>query len=187
MSWGLDVVATASHKALAAPPGAAIVFLSERGVEAARRCSKTAPLLLDLSRYIDFDARSETPYTPPLPALYGLVESLKAIREAGLASYIEEHRVRAVRVYQAMEELGFTPVPAAANLRCNTVVAAWTPYDAVELRKALETAGYIIATGMGEHRHRMVRVGVMGYISREELEGFTKALAKAVERFRERQ
>ncbi len=180
MSWGLTAVASASHKALAAPPGASFVALSRRALEELERgTSSGTPLAIDLKLYVDFDARRETPFTPPVTVLYALDKSLDRILRVGLQAYIEEHRRKAALLYTRLPDKGFKPVVARARYRSNTVAAFWTPegVDAVELKKRLARKGYQIATGMKEYKNRMIRIGVMGDTSIEELEELVKTIA----------
>ena len=182
MYSGLWASASTSHKALGAPPGASFVALSSEAIEylSKNRGDARIPPAIDLSRYIRYAARSETPFTPPVNLLYALDTALDKLLSKGLDYSIEEHRSRASLVYEGLEKLGFTPVPLSYELRSNTVTAFWSPLDAVDLKRRLEERGYIIATGMGAYKRKMIRVGVMGAVSASHIKGFVGAVEDIV-------
>jgi len=154
----IDVVATASHKALLAPPGASILYLSREP-----RATSGVPLSMNLMKFIKMKERSETPYTPPLPVLLALEASLSYILELG-AGYADAHRERAEYLYSAVK---LRPVPPPSH-RSFTVTAfhCERPRDVIA---RLREAGYVIAGGMYKYRDRSVRVGVMGDITIDDL------------------
>ncbi|MEO7040097.1 MAG: aminotransferase class V-fold PLP-dependent enzyme, partial [Candidatus Elarobacter sp.] len=67
--WGFDVVVTASQKALAAPPGLAMVAVSPRAwkrIEA----NPSPRFYFDLRKAREFGALGQTPWTPPVSILF---------------------------------------------------------------------------------------------------------------------
>ena len=83
--WGYDAVATASQKAFAAPPGVAMVALSERA-RARLENRALARFYFDLRRAIEFSQIGQTPWTPPISILFALDAALAALsrqRNAG--------------------------------------------------------------------------------------------------------
>ena len=175
MEWGVAAAASASHKAIAAPPGVSFVAVSRTA-----RLYRDVPLALDLERYRLFDEKLETPFTPPVTLVRALRRALERIMEMGVDRYIAMHRERARILYEELPRLGLEPVVTREEYRSNTVAAFYTPVSAVELRKRLAKMGYIIATGMGELRDRVVRVGVMGDLTLEDMLGFVEAVEKVL-------
>lgn len=174
--------AACSHKALAAPPGAAVVLLSG---EAARRLeergSPPAPPALDLARYLRFAReRRETPYTPPITVLYALAEAVSAVLEQGLGAFREAHARRAGLLYGLLEARGVRPLPDPRH-RSRTVAAFRLPpgVDARAVVEHVRRRGYVIATGMGREARSVVRVGVMGAVTEDDVRAVAEAVAEA--------
>ena len=185
---GVYAVATASHKALAAPPGVAIVLLSREAVEELEqrgKQSKDVPPVLDLARYHWFlVTRRETPFTPAVSTIYALREALLAITEKGVEKLREEHRERATVLYEELPRSGYEPLVVDKRYWSNTVTAFRVPgcLDAARVKEELVRRGYTIATGMGELKKSVIRVGVMGDIGKKDVENAAAILGSLAER-----
>ncbi len=166
---GVDVVATASHKALLATPGASILYVSEKP-----RSTRGVPPSMRLDRFIESRAAYETPYTPPINTLYALKASTDYILEMGVARYQELHAERAETIYSLVRA---EPLVSDAGARSHTV-AAFKLGRAREAIEELAATGYVVAGGMGELRGKIVRVGLMGDIERSDIEAVAAVLNK---------
>ncbi len=181
LRWGLTAVATASHKALAAPPGACFVALGEEAVEMLKRSElNDVPLLLDLRRYVEFDARGETPFTPAISVLYAVNVALDRVLRIGLSRFVEMHRERASLLYREVPKLGLEPFVVEERYRSNTVATFLTNIDATKIKNELEKRGFVIATGMKEFRERMIRVGTMGDLGLDDVKELINALSEVL-------
>ncbi|MFB6490451.1 MAG: pyridoxal-phosphate-dependent aminotransferase family protein [Thermoproteus sp. AZ2] len=156
---GIDVVATASHKAFMAPPGAAILY-----VNAEPRAKLGVPPAMDLRPYLKVPSTLDTPYTPPISVIYALEASLEYILGIGLAKYTELHVERMNLLYGGVK---LKPVPKPSH-RSNTV-AAFYCNDVKRALAALREAGYVASAGMGPYKDKVIRVGVMGDVAREDI------------------
>ena len=181
---GVYAVATASHKALAAPPGAAIVLLSREAAEELEKRGKTSnevPPVLDLARYHWFlRNRGETPFTPPIPVTRSLLKALELVEEKGLERLRREHLERAAKLYSEPRRHGYEPLVEKEQYRSNTVVALRVPshLDSARVKERIAKEGYAIATGMGELRKRVIRIGVMGDVSIHDVERVAEILGE---------
>ena len=170
LRWGLTAIAIASHKALAAPPGVCFVVLNEEAIETLKRYElNDVPLLLDLRKYVEFNARKETPYTPTLSVLYAVNATLARVLKIGISRFIEMHRERASLLYKEIPKLGLEPYVVEERYRSNTVATFLTDVSAAKIKNELEKRGFMIATGMGELKERMIRVGTMGDLSLDDV------------------
>lgn len=169
----VDVIATASHKAFLSVPGAAILFTSREP-----RSNHSIPPSMNLQKYLKTISRGETPYTPPINAVYGLSVSLDLILSMGVERYHEIHRERAEILYRGIE---LEPIPKHQNNRSYTVTAFYTD-KAKEIMSELRSHGYIIAGGMGELRDRSIRIGVMGDINLDDLNIVVEVVNRVVNR-----
>jgi alanine-glyoxylate transaminase/serine-glyoxylate transaminase/serine-pyruvate transaminase len=179
MRWGVTAAASASQKAIAAPPGAA--FVAVRGEPS---YADDVPLILDLARYERFSLKSETPFTPPVTVLYALLAALERIEGVGYERYVMQHRERARILYEELPRYGLHPLVEDERYRSNTVAAFYTPVSASRLKRELERKGYIIATGMGELKDKIVRIGVMGNVTVEDVQSLVEAVGDTVRRLR---
>ena len=171
-SWRLDAVASASQKAIAAPPGLSFVALSDEALEKAGR-TKHKPDYMDLVSYYNFyKRRRETPYTPSVNLVYALNKALDIILEKGLYQWIESHRRRATILYEKLGNIGFKPVVGDERYRSNTVTAFYTTtinVSASAIASRLYEKDIVIAMGIGENRDRIIRIGVMGNIGENDI------------------
>lgn len=171
----IDVIGTASHKALLAPPGAAIIATS------VKPRSDLVPPSLDLSKYVKFAAKDETPFTPPLTAMYAMDVSLRIIMDMGINKYHEEHAKRASTIYEGLARMGLKRVPLSSEYASYTVAAFYTPLNSGLLVEAAGRCGYAISAGMAEYRDRIVRIGLMGHIAIDDLKGLVECLRTFME------
>ncbi|MHB8147965.1 MAG: pyridoxal-phosphate-dependent aminotransferase family protein [Vulcanimicrobiaceae bacterium] len=171
-SWGYDVVVSASQKALAVPPGVAMVAVSERGWSAMER-ARGARFYFDLLKAREFARNGQTPWTPPISVFYALAVSLSRYHSAGVESHFARHATYARAIRTALEALGFTSF-SEPNAHSVTVVAA-TPPAGVQasalLTKLREGYGLVISGGQGELSGKIVRVGTMGDIDTGDVLG----------------
>lgn len=183
--WGIWAAASCSHKALAAPPGASFVALSREAVEdlEKRGTPNLTPPILDLSRYRVFlKNRGETPFTPPITVLYALRQAVDRVLKIGVEASVKAHASRASTLYRKLPRLGLKPLVRESGLRSNTVAAFKTGrLKASKIKELLEDRGFIIATGMGELRDSVVRIGVMGDLTVEDVEGLIAAMEEVLD------
>jgi len=175
-AWGIDALAGASQKCLEAPPGLSFVVLGE---EARERLPKEAKsVYFDLRRYLEYSAKSETPFTPAVTLLYAFRRALERVLSFGVEKWISMHAVRAAALYRAFQALGLTPF-VKEKYRSRTVLSFTAPtgVNSVELRRALsEKYGIEIAGGLGKLREKVVRVGLMGYVPLRDLVALVAAV-----------
>jgi aspartate aminotransferase-like enzyme len=164
--WDVDLCVTGSQKCLGAPPGAALVSVSQR-VQRFLQGSPAKTRYFDYTRYIEYGRRGETPFTPALPVFYALNEALTELVEEGLANRVARHDRCSSAFYDGVEKLGLKPV-ARREVRSKTVVAVSYPQgtDDSAFRKRLESEkGIIIAGGFGPFKGKVFRVGCMGQVN----------------------
>ena len=155
---GVDVVATASHKALLAPPGASILYLVSEP-----RATAGVPPSMDLRWFLKTMEHLETPYTPPIPVLFALDASLSYILELG-ARYTDVHRERVEYLYSSLR---LRPIPPPETR--SITVTAFHCEKPKEVVSKLREGGYVVAGGMYKYRDRSVRIGVMGDVTMEDI------------------
>ena len=175
---GIDVCITGSQKCIAAPPGLALLSVSERAWEKIERKKKRPPYF-DLVKYRHFlKERMETPFTPAISLFWGLDMALKIIVETGVERWIGRHQSGAAALYAGLERLGLR-FYSGNNFRSPTVAAMHIPEgltDSAIREKMAKEHGILIAGGLGPYRGKMFRVANIGNVSREKIINTIKAL-----------
>src|ERR671923_265284 len=88
--WKVDLAVTGSQKGLMLPAGLGIVCASPKAL-AAREQASCPRAFFDFGDMIKANATGYFPYTPSMPMLYGLRESLAIIAEEGLDAIFARH------------------------------------------------------------------------------------------------
>jgi aspartate aminotransferase-like enzyme len=180
-AWGFDIVVTASQKALAVPPGIAMVAVSPRAWQ--RLASASAPrFYLDLGRAREFANLGQTPWTPPVSVAFALDAAIARYHSDGAPSVYARHDryARAIRAFAAAAGIEiFSQAPAHSV----TVVAMKVPagLEAAALRTELrDVHGIVLGGGQAELKGKLLRMGTMGDLSpvdvRRGLEAFETVL-----------
>ena len=165
--WGIDVVITGSQKALMAPPGLALLSVSDRAWEA----TKTARLpkfywAFDRLRTELGDAEAYTPFTPAIGILNALNAGVRLVEAEGLQARFARHRRTARAVRAGVRALGLRLVPDEADAS-EAVTAMWLPegVDGNALLKKLRLEhGVVLGGGPGKMRGKIFRFGHLGYV-----------------------
>jgi len=183
--WGVDMCITGSQKCIAAPPGLALLSVSQRVVDFLK-VSPPKTRYFDLPRYMEYGANGETPFTPALPLYYALDEALAELLEEGLDKRVERHDRMSGLLYDGLAKQGLKPV-AEKSVRSKTVVASYYPagVDDAKFRKALaHDKGIVIAGGFGPFKGKVFRVGCMGQINEKLVDTTLKAIGETMATFR---
>jgi aspartate aminotransferase-like enzyme len=171
-AWGVDVVVTASQKALMSPPGLAFVSVSDRAWEASERC--TAPrFYLDFARARNAakSANPSTPFTTAVTVAYAVQAALRLIRREGLEHIFARHRRMAGLVRAGVRGMGLRPFVEDA-IAVDTVTTVRMP-DGLDARRvvahARERYQVMLGAGIGPLEHDVIRIGHLGYTRPEWL------------------
>lgn len=184
--WGIDLCVSVANKCLAAPPGVALLSVSERAWERMEANPARRGWYLDLRTWLQYarDWAGWHPYPTTLPTnnILALQVSLRRILEEGLAAYQSRHRTAAWRVREGLRGLGF-PLFVAEPLAA-PIITAVGPYPgrtAEEFATFLKDEHHIlIGGGMGPLRGKICRVGHMG---RAKSEKYITAFLAGAEEF----
>jgi aspartate aminotransferase-like enzyme len=175
-AWGLDVVITASQKALALPPGLAFATVSERAEERMARVERRG-FYTDLLRYLDKHREGGTITTPAVTLFWALALQLPAVLAEGLPARWERHLALQRRTLAWAAERGLA-APAEAARRSPTVTTLRAPaeHPAPRVVRALAERGFTVAGGYGDWKEQTFRIGHMGEVQAGDLEGLLAAL-----------
>lgn len=165
-SMELDAVASASQKALMAPPGLAFVAWGERAAEKMKNVKKKS-VYWDLESYEKFYLEKyETPATPAVSLMYALNKSLDIIiNEVGINGWIRRHAAFAEALNELVERAGGRVYPKR-GWRSNTIVVPILP-EGVKPSEARALArerwGIDVGGGAWKLKEVSIRIGTMGW------------------------
>ncbi len=163
-AWGLDVVVAGSQKGLMLPPGLSFASVSERAWAAVAKTTSKR-YYHDFNGYRKALADDDTPFTPAVSLVIGLIEALRIIREDGLEAVVARHRQLASATRAAMTALGLTLFSKRPS-NAVTAVTVPTGVDGKQLVKRLrDVYGVGLAGGQGEMEGKIFRFAHLGYIT----------------------
>ena len=174
-TWELDYVLTGSQKALAMPPGLAFCSANERVLARAKE-SKRRGLYFDLLEFDQYYRKNQSPNTPAVSLLYALDVQIDHIVSEGLDARWARHTAMAERTWGWVGEMQAkgvdTRLYAPEGYRSPSVTCITAPPGTTgsQLVSAMKAKGFTIASGYGQLKDAMVRVGHMGDHTMDELE-----------------
>ena len=187
--WGIDIVLTASQKAIGVPPGLALLVASERAMEAFElRKNPVLNYYSDWANWLPimkaYEERRPAYFgTPAVNLVAALNKSLKQILEEGMEKRFERHRIIARAFRSAIKALGLKQVPSE-EVAASTLSAPYYPQGIIasEFVQEMNNADVVIAGGLlPELKTKYFRVGHMGKISYEDILFTVQAMETALE------
>jgi alanine-glyoxylate transaminase/serine-glyoxylate transaminase/serine-pyruvate transaminase len=172
--WGVDLAVSGSQKGLMLPAGLGILGVSQQALNAlagakSRRC------YFDLGDMIKANATGYFPYTPALPMLYGLRESLNIIFEEGLEDIFFRHHYLAEGVRAAVLEGWRLKLCAREPRWYSDTVSAIVVPEGINGAHVIDVAfrRYNLALGAGLSKvaGRVFRIGHLGDLNEVMLLG----------------
>ncbi|HVS26219.1 MAG TPA: alanine--glyoxylate aminotransferase family protein [Burkholderiales bacterium] len=172
--WGVDMAITGSQKGFMLPAGLGILCVSQKALKAmqtatSRRC------YFDLNDMIKANATGYFPYTPALPMLYGLRESLNIIFEEGLENIIFRHHYLAEGARAAvMKGWGLKLCAKEPKWYSDTVSAIVVPEGingAHVIDVAFRRYNLALGAGLSKVAGKVFRIGHLGDLNELMLMG----------------
>ena len=180
--WGVDLIMGSANKCIRGVPGVAFVVLSN---ELRRALSKRRRVAFstDLVSALDKEDASETPFTPPVQAMYALREALLELAEEGVENRIAGYREVADVLRDGLSSLGLEYLVPRHQLS-NTMTTVMLPegFTYTELHDQLKELGYVIYKSQGHLSDRTFRIGTVGVITPSDMTGFLRALEHVLRR-----
>ncbi len=176
-SWGIDVLLTASQKAISVPPGLALVAFSRKAVEIHQeRRNPVDSYFLDIQNWrnvMNSYINRKVFYfaTPPINLIYALKTSLTEILKEGLEKRFRRHALIAKAFREAIKAVGLEIVPLKEDYAANTVTAVYYPVEVEDnaFRYGMLKEGVVVAGGLGPLKKKTFRVGHMGNVNSSDI------------------
>ncbi|CCQ95211.1 Aminotransferase class V [[Clostridium] ultunense Esp] len=175
--WKIDIVLSGSQKALMVPAGLSFISLSDKAWKATEK-SNLSKFYFDLSKARKFQEINQTPNTPAVYNVFAVDEALKMIFEEGLDNVYKRHIENTGRIIDGVRKLGYDIFPKDDKYASRTLTAVYAPGKAKEIVKGLAEQGVIVNGGLAPIADDVFRVGTMGHVYEEDVDGFLEALSK---------
>jgi len=172
--WKIDVVLTASQKAVGVPPGLALLVASPLAMEAwRRRKSPVGSYYSDWTHWLPvmkaYEERRPAYFgTPAVNLVSALEVSLRLILKEGMEARFRRHKEKGTAFRQAIRDMGLTMIPVSEEICANTLSAPFYPdgIKAADFMKEMATSDVIVAGGLlPEMKDKYFRVGHMGSVT----------------------
>jgi alanine-glyoxylate transaminase / serine-glyoxylate transaminase / serine-pyruvate transaminase len=185
-AWGLDVVLTASQKAIGCPPGLSITMCSGRAMDRFReRMTPPASYYASMANWLpimqNYEATKPSYFaTPPTQLVRALHTSLTQITSRPLAERFAIHAKISDRVKAAVAELNLTQLAIKPENQSHAMTAIRLPpgMTASDVLPGLLARGVIFAGGLHKTiAQTYIRFGHMGVsVTEPERNDIDKAL-----------
>ncbi|KAF2086077.1 PLP-dependent transferase [Saccharata proteae CBS 121410] len=169
--WGIDVVLTASQKAIGCPAGLSIVMASGRAIERFKsRKTKPASYFGSWKNWLpimqNYEAKKPSYFATPSPQLiHALHTSLTQILSKPLSARFARHKEVSQHIKSAVSALGLKQLASKPENQANGMTAIYLPegIQAPQILPNLLQKGVIFAGGLHkEIATKYVRFGHMG-------------------------
>lgn len=176
--WGIDVVLTASQKAIGVPPGLALLVASPTAMlKWEKRKTPVCNYYADWANWLpimkSYEERKPSYFgTPAVNLVEALKVSLGQILDEGMDNRFKRHRSSGEAVRAALGSVGLSQFPLTESISANTLSAPYYPdgIDGPSFLKAAGKAGVIMAGGLHPvNRSKYFRIGHMGVVSQGDL------------------
>ena len=162
---GIDVLLTASQKALALSPGVALVALSQRAI--ARASENSPAYYFNFMNYLENQKRGQPPFTSAVGTMLALHQRLSDIDRRGIG---DEHRIHGERAAYFRNRLKELPLKVPEIPLSNSCTPVLFPEkNATEIfTKLKDKHGLVLTPSGGDWKDLQLRVGHLGNLSLED-------------------
>jgi aspartate aminotransferase-like enzyme len=169
--WGIDIVLTAAQKCFGAPPGLAVLVLSERAMEKRRSLPSVPAYYADLLRWLPVMSDPVKYFsTPCVNEIRAFAEATRIVLEEGVEARFRRHALFARAVRAGLGALGFSFLTDPSCL-ADTLSVVLYPAGVEDkaFRGRLAEKGVVVAGGLAGTAGKVFRMGHMGNLTRDEL------------------
>jgi len=175
----VDALVFGTQKALALPPGLAMMAVSERLMKKAKEV-KDRGFYTDLIKLKKNNDENYALTTPPVSLMYALDFQLDRMVAEGMASRYRRHREMAETVRKWSSKL-YGMFPEEGYMSDTIGVLNRGSLDFAKFHNALKAKGYEISGGYGEVKEKTFRIGHMGDLTPERVRGLLKVMDETLE------
>ncbi|KAI8924442.1 pyridoxal phosphate-dependent transferase [Entophlyctis helioformis] len=188
--WGVDVVMTASQKAIGVPPGLAIMVVSQKALTAFKN-RKALPTTYfgSFAKWLPimqkYEARQPSYFaTPPVQLILALETSLKQLVSRDLDVRFRQHVEASDKIKDVIARHGLQLVPVSRDIAAHSLSAVYYPEGVApaDFLKSFGESGVVIAGGLHPlHNTKYFRIGHMNVSATETQNGHLDKVIAALE------
>ena len=187
--WEIDIVLTASQKAIGVPPGLALLVASKKAIQIwENRKTPVQNYYSDWENWLPImhayqERRPSYFGTPPVNLIAALETSLKIIEKEGIENRVNRHQKLASAFRSAIISLGLHILPSHEKIAANTLTAIYYPekVNGSDFISKMNDYDIIIAGGLlPSIKTTYFRIGHMGSVSKKDFIATLSALEYAL-------
>ncbi|MGQ9618521.1 MAG: pyridoxal-phosphate-dependent aminotransferase family protein [Candidatus Aminicenantia bacterium] len=161
--WGIDILVSASQKALMVPPGLAYIAFSEKAWKMVET-SKLPKFYFDIKKYKKNLEKQTTPFTPGISLIIQQKKSLELIKKIGLETLFEHHRILAEATREGAKALKLELLSKIPGNIC-TAIKVPAGIDGEKIVKTMRNKYFAyIAEGQEPYKGKIFRIAHLGYM-----------------------
>ena len=179
-SWGLDSVLGTANKCIRGVPGVAFAVLSPDLLNVIQNRERRS-YYSDLLTHYQREQKNETPFTPPVHALFAFREALRETLDEGVDNRIAHYGNISQLLRAGLKDVGLK-LFLAEELYGNTMTSIYLPsgisYETLHDR--IKRQGFVIYNSQGRLRGQLFMLGNVGLISEQEINDFLVVLRQVL-------
>ncbi|MBI5046840.1 alanine--glyoxylate aminotransferase family protein [Candidatus Micrarchaeota archaeon] len=180
----IDAFVTGSQKAIAAPPGMALVGLSKDAAERYSKRDKIPSYCFDLKKHKKrYEKDKQTPNTPAVSLFWALQEAFNVMdKKGGLVSCVKRHADASLYTRTRLQKMGFKR-SAEKDFESNTVTGfvCENAEKAKHIKSTLQKDYNIKIVGSrGAFKDTGLRIAHMGNFDMKDIEACLDAIGKII-------
>ncbi len=175
--WHCDVTITASQKGWMAPPGIAMVSMSQKAWQAHSK-ARMPRFYWDFTQAKNYLARGQTPWTPAISTVFALSTALELMLKEGLPNILARQARVGKTTREGIKSLGLS-LFAKGDYASNTVTAVSSSngLDTKKLVKIMkEEHEIVLAGGQQTLDGKIFRIGHLGWVTENDIATIISAL-----------
>ena len=175
-----DAMIFGTQKALALPPGLAMIVVSEKMMEKSKTV-KNKGFYTDFAKLKKQNDVNYALTTPPVSLMYALDFQLDRILKEGMSARYERHQEMAdlVKCWAKKNLDGIFPEEGYQSNTIGVLNRAGLDFD--KFHSALKSKGYEISNGYGEVKEKTFRIGHMGDITPARVKELLSVMGETLE------
>ncbi len=168
----IDILCGGSQKALSAPPGLTLLFVSEEAFFAMEnRKTPIASFYANILLFKNYYENKVFPYTMPISDIYGLARALKNVEED--TEILQRHQKLASACRSALKDAGLSLFLEDGHSNTVTVMDIPQGLTDEQIIEGIKEHGILIAGSFDFMAGKVIRIGHMGEGARKEILGET--------------
>jgi len=164
--WGVDILVSASQKALMCPPGLGLASIGAKAWDVINGGGRLPSFYWDFRRALASIEKGETPFTPAINLVAGMLEALAMIHEEGLPNVLARHARLADALRAGGAAIGLSDFGSGKRKSSTLVVFDVPPSleGPAIVRELYQRHRTVIAGARNRLAGKVIRFGTMGAI-----------------------